>query len=102
MIACINIGLLEKQTNTAKKSIVFSKLVDAFYYQEKYGGTISIITEPKYDRYFNENYDDDNMLIERDEMGNDIENIENDNSNDIPEKIDECKHYVLNISDKKL
>ena len=102
MIACINIGLLEKQTNTAKKSIVFSKMVDAFYYQEKYGGTISIITETKYDRYFNENYDDDNMLIERDEMGNDIENIENDNSNDIPEKIDECKHYVLNISDKKL
>ena len=45
MIACINIGLLEKQTNTAKKSIVFSKMVDAFYCQEKYGGDINIITE---------------------------------------------------------
>ena len=31
--ALTNIGLLEKQTNTAKKSVVFSKLVDAFYYQ---------------------------------------------------------------------
>jgi hypothetical protein len=103
MIACINIGLLEKQTNKAKKSIVFSKMVDAFYYQEKYGGDISIITETTYDRYFNDGYDDDDdMLIERDEMGNDIENIEDDNGNDIPEKIDECKHYVLNISDKKL
>ena len=104
MIACINIGLLEKQTNKVKKSIVFSKMVDAFYYQEKYGGDISIITETTYDRYFNDGYDDDDddMLIERDEMGNDIENIEDDNGNDIPEKIDECKHYVLNISDKKL
>ena len=105
MIACINIGLLEKQTNTAKKSIVFSKMVDAFYYQETYGGDINIITETTYDRYFNDGYDDDDdddMLIERDEMGNDIENIEDDNGNDIPEKIDECKHYVLNISDKKL
>ena len=65
---------------------------------------ISIITETTYDRYFNDGYDDDDddMLIERDEMGNDIENIEDDNGNDIPEKIDECKHYVLNISDKKL
>ena len=73
-----------------------------FTIKKSMAGTISIITETKYDRYFNENYDDDNMLIERDEMGNDIENIENDNSNDILEKIDECKHYVLNISDKKL
>ena len=107
MIACINIGLLGKQSDKAKKSILFSKMVDAFYYQEKYGGDISIITETTYDRYFNDGYDDDDdddddMLIERDEMGNDIENIEDDNGNDIPEKIDECKHYVLNISDKKL
>ena len=37
MIACINIGLLETSSNTAKKSIAFSKMVDAdaFYYQEK-------------------------------------------------------------------
>eukprot|EP00438_Fugacium_kawagutii_P019097 Skav234725 [mRNA] locus=scaffold634:457313:460261:+ [translate_table: standard] len=45
MIACINIGLLEKQSNTAKKSIVFSKMVDAFYYQEKYGGNINIVMD---------------------------------------------------------
>ena len=63
MIACIDIGLLEKQTNTAKKSIVFSKMVDAFYYQEKYGGDINIITETTYDRYFNDGYDDDDMMM---------------------------------------
>ena len=101
MIACINIGLLEKQTNTAKKSVVFSKMIDAFYYQEKYGGDISIITETQWNRYFNDFNDDDDCLIERDDKGNYIENIENDNDNDIPEKIDECKHYVLNISDTK-
>ena len=107
MIACINIGLLEKQTNTAKKSIVFSKMVDAFYYQETYGGDINIITETTYDRYFNDGYDDDDddddMLIEKDDKGNVIENIENEVDNDIPKKIDECqcKHYVLNISDTK-
>ena len=71
MIACINIGLLEKQTNKAKKSIVFSKMVDAFYYQEKYGGDISIITETKWD---GEVYDDDDdCLIEFDDKGNAIE-----------------------------
>ena len=106
MIACINIGLLEKQTNTAKKSIVFSKMVDAFYYQETYGGDINIITETTYDRYFNDGYDDDDdadMLIEKDDKGNVIENIENEIDNDIPKKIGECqcKHYVLNISDTK-
>ena len=32
MIACINIGSLEKQTNTAKRGpVVFSKMLDAFY-----------------------------------------------------------------------
>ena len=96
MIACINIGLLEKQTNTAKKSIVFSKMIDAFYYQERYGGDISIITETKWD---GEVYDDDDCLIERDDKGNIIEQ-------EVEEKecakiVDECKHYVLNISDTK-
>ena len=84
MIACINIGLLEKQTNTAKKSVVFSKMIDAFYYQEKYGGDISIITEAQWNRYFNDFNDDDDCLIERDDKGNYMENIENDN--DIPGK----------------
>ena len=42
------------------------------------------------------------MLIEKDDKGNVIENIENEVDNDIPKKIDECKHYVLNISDTKL
>ena len=45
LIVCINVELLEKQSNTAKKSIVFSKMVDAFYYQEKYGGDINIVSE---------------------------------------------------------
>ena len=62
---------------------------------------MNIITETKYDKYFNDNYDDDDddCLLEMDDKGNVIE-PESD-GNDIPEKIDECKHYVLNISDKK-
>ena len=95
MIACINIGLLEKQTNTAKKSVVFSKMVDAFYYQEKYGGDINIITETKWD---GEVYDDDeDCLIDFDDKGNVIE-PENDEK-ELAKIVDECKHYVLNISD---
>ena len=97
MIACINIGLLEKQTNTAKKSVVFSKMVDAFYYQEKYSGDINIITETKWD---GEVYDDDeDCLIEFDDRGNVIE-PENDEK-ELAKIVDECKHYVLNISDTK-
>ena len=98
MIACINIGLLEKQTNTAKKSVVFSKTVDAFYYQEKYSGDINIITETKWD---GEVYDDDDedCLIEFDDRGNVIE-PENDEK-ELAKIVDECKHYVLNISDTK-
>ena len=97
MIACINIGLLEKQTTTAKKSVVFSKMVDAFYYQEKYGGDISIITETKWDGEVNDN--DDDCLLEFDDKGNVIEPMINEK--DIPVIVDECKHYVLNISDTK-
>ena len=97
MIACINIGFLEKQTNTAKKSIMFSKMVDAFYYQEKYGGDISIITETKWDGEVNDN--DDDCLLEFDDKGNVIEPMINEK--DIPVIVDECKHYVLNISDTK-
>ena len=97
MIACINIGLLEKQTNTAKKSVVFSKMVDAFYYQEKYGGDISIITETKWDGEVNDN--DDDCLLEFDDKGNVIEPMINEKDN--PAIVDECKHYVLNISDTK-
>ena len=41
----INIGLLEKQSNTVKKSVIFNKMVDAFYYQELYGGNINVINE---------------------------------------------------------
>ena len=52
-------------------------MVDAFYYQEKYGGDISIITETQWNRYFDDfNDDDDYCLIERDDKGNYIENIE--------------------------
>ena len=97
MIACINIGLLEKQTNKAKKSIVFSKMVDAFYYQEKYGGDISIITETKWDGEVNDN--DEDCLLEFDDKGNAIE-PESDEK-ECAKIVDECKHYVLNISDTK-
>ena len=34
VISRINIGLLAKQTNVAKRSIASSNTVDAFYYQE--------------------------------------------------------------------
>ena len=106
MIACINIGLLEKQTNKAKRSIVFSKMVDTFYYQEIYGGDINIIIEIQWDRYFDDGYDDDDddMLIKRDEQGNDIEEIDNDYDSDFefPQKIEESKHYILSISDTKI
>jgi hypothetical protein len=89
MIACINIGLLEKQTNTAKKSIVFSKMVDALYYQEKYGGDINIITDCAYDG---------NKLIENvviNEEGEEVIQYQ------FPKLVREEKHYVLNISDTK-
>ena len=75
MIACINIGLLEKTSNTAKKSIAFSKMIDAFYYQEKYGGNINIIAEV--------------------EEGDEIEDLR------IREVVSEENHYVWNISDTK-
>ena len=69
-------------------------MVDAFYYQEIYGGDISIITETQWDKYFDYD-DDDDCLLEMDDKGNVIENIYNDNGNDIPEKIEESKHYVF-------
>ena len=75
MLFNINIGLLEKQSNTVKKSFVFNKMVDAFYYQELYGGTINVINEIERDD-------------EEDELG--FTNI-----------ISQNKHYVLNISDTK-
>ena len=43
IILGINIDLLEKQINIIKKSIIFLKMVDIFYYQEKYGDNINII-----------------------------------------------------------
>ena len=72
-------------------------MVDAFYYQEKYGGDISIITETKWDCEVNDN--DDDCLLEFDDKGNVIQPMINEN--DIPVIVDECKHYVLNISDTK-
>ena len=72
MIGNINFGLLEKQSNTVKKSIVFRKMIDAFYYQEKYGGDINVIR-------YNEICDEADSFSSR--------------------CID--KHYVLNLSDTK-
>ena len=89
MIACINIGLLEKSSNTAKKSIAFSKMVDAFYYQEKYGGSINIISEIQEDR----SIDGYTTVYDSDEE----EEVEVYNSGIVGEE----KHYVLNISDTK-
>ena len=86
----------KKQTNKAKKSIVFSKMVDAFYYQEEYGGDISIITETKWDGEVNGN---DDCLLEFDDKGNAIE-PESDEK-ECAKIMDECKHYVLNICDTK-
>ena len=87
MIACINIGLLEKSSNTAKKSIAFSKMVDAFYYQEKYGGSKNIITEIEYDKsiagytiVFDSDEEEKVKIYEQGIVG-------------------EENHYVLNISD---
>lgn len=78
IIVSINIGLLEKQINIAKKSVVFLKMVDIFYYQEKYGDDISIIIEIKWN---NEVYDN-NCLLEMDNKGNIIEKeIEEKNCN---------------------
>ena len=74
MIFNINIGLLEKQRNTVRKSFVFNKMVDAFYYQEIYGGTINVINQLERD--------------EEDELG-------------FRDIISQEKHYVLNISDTK-
>ena len=75
MLFNINIGLLEKQSNTVKKSVIFNKMVDAFYYQGIYGGNINVINEIERDD-------------EEDEFG--FTNI-----------ISQNKHYVLNISDTK-
>ena len=75
MLFNINIGLLEKQSNTVKRSFVFNKMVDAFYYQELYGGNINVISEIERDD-------------EEDEFG--FTNIVSQN-----------KHYVSNISDTK-
>jgi hypothetical protein len=91
IIVSINIGLLEKQINIAKKSVVFLKMVDIFYYQEKYGDDISIIIEIKW----NDEVYDNNCLLEMDNKGNIIEK-------EIEEKkivtiMDKYKHYVLNI-----
>ena len=47
IILGINIDLLEKQINITKKSVIFLKMVDIFYYQEKYGDNINIIIEIK-------------------------------------------------------
>ena len=71
----INIGLLEKQSNTVRKSLVFNNMVDAFYYQEIYGGTINVINQ--FERDDEENKYGFNNIISQE------------------------KHYVLNISDTK-
>ena len=75
MIFCINIGLLEKQSNTVRKSFVFNKMVDAFYYQEIYGGTINVIHQ--FERDYEENEFGFNSIISQE------------------------KYYVLNMSDTK-
>ena len=72
MIGNINFGLLEKQINTVKKPTVFSKMIDAFYSQEKYGGDINVI---RYNQICDETVGFCSRCID--------------------------KHYVLNLSDTK-
>ena len=71
MIGNINFGLLEKQTNTVRKSFVFDKMIDAFYYQEMYNGNINVITQHE-----RENEEDENGMCRI---------------------VSSEKHYVLNI-----
>lgn len=66
MIFCINIGLLEKQSNTVRKSFVFNKMVDAFYYQEIYGGTINVIHQ--FERDYEENEFGFNNIISQENI----------------------------------
>ena len=66
MIFNINIGLLEKQSNTVKKSFVFNKMIDAFYYQEIYGGTINVINQ--FERDDEENEYGFNNIISRENI----------------------------------
>ena len=41
LIANVNIGLLEKGTNKAQKSLVFDTLREALYHQTMHGGKIN-------------------------------------------------------------
>ena len=39
----VNYGMLEKMTNKRRKSKIFENAGEALYYQDNYGGTISIL-----------------------------------------------------------
>ena len=74
LIANINIGLLEKGTNKAQKSLVFDTLSEALYHQTIHGGRINKISGH-------------------------YEVIESDEGFESVEKETEAKYYTLAVSD---
>ena len=76
LIANVNIGLLEKGTNKAQKSLVFDTLSEALYHQTIHGGRINKISG-----HYEEIDDDD---------GEGFETVE---------KETDAKYYTLTVSD---
>ena len=79
----------------AKRSIAFSNMVVAIYYQEIYGGDINVITE-----YMKEGEErivisDDDCLIERDEKGNENEIDAAQKEVVFKKEMNVNKHYVF-------
>ena len=75
LIANVNIGLLEKGTNKAQKSLVFDTLSEALYHQTIHGGRINKIS---------------GHYEEIDEEGEGLETIERET---------DAKYYTLTVSD---
>ena len=77
LIANVNIGLLEKGTNKAQKSLVFDTLSEALYHQTIHGGRINKISG---------HYEE-------------IEDEDDDEGFETVEKETEAKYYTLTVSD---
>ena len=86
LIANINIGLLEKNTNKAQKSLVFDTLSEAIYHQQTLGGTINALS----------GRDDDFKECDLENLDeSEEEETPNENTNEIN------NYYILTIKDKK-
>ena len=77
LIANVNFGLLEKNTNKAHKSYAFDTLQEALYYQNKIGGKINRIS---------------GMYVDEIELPN--------GETDLVEKEMDRKYYCLTVTDK--